>query len=167
MTRALDACFGELLRPHWPRIRDVVRRDVELRVRAMLGGGVQALLNGFCPPARWDSPVLEVAYPVDREPHLDGRGLLLVPSFFCWRRPTAIADPALPPVLVCPVPRTPLDGVRATDDGVALLLGRTRAAVLAEFAHMHDGTSSDVAEAVGISPASVSYQLGFCAKEGS
>ena len=40
-----------------------------------------------------------------RELHLDGRGLLLVPSFFCAATPVALLDPALPPVLVYPVDR--------------------------------------------------------------
>ena len=58
------------------------------------------------PAMRWNAGVLEVAhYPVSRELHLDGRGLLLVPSYFCARTPVTLLDPALPPVLVYPVDR--------------------------------------------------------------
>ncbi|KAA0940350.1 winged helix-turn-helix domain-containing protein [Streptomyces apricus] len=160
LTRALEVYFGAALQPHWSRIRALVGHDVELRTRTLLDGGTQALLDSLYPLARWDPPVLEVDYPVRRDLRLEGRGLLLVPSFFCWRRPTALADPALPPVLVYPVAKTPLDAARATGDGVVRLLGRTRAAILADVARRDGRTSSEVAEAVGIAPASVSYQMG-------
>ncbi|MFD1271279.1 hypothetical protein ACFQ51_02890 [Streptomyces kaempferi] len=58
-----------------------------MRSRALLDGGTQALLEGLRPMARWNAPVLEVNYPVERDLYLDGRGLLLVPSYFCWRLP--------------------------------------------------------------------------------
>lgn len=160
LTRALDAYFGAALRPHWSHIRAVVGNDIDLRTRTLLDGGTQALLNGLYPLARWNAPVLEVDYPVRRDLRLEGRGLLLVPSFFCWRRPTALADPALPPVLVYPVAKAPLDVARATGEGVERLLGRTRAAILADVARRDGRTSSEIAEAIGIAPASVSYQIG-------
>ncbi|KKD07691.1 winged helix-turn-helix domain-containing protein [Streptomyces sp. WM6386] len=159
LIRALDVYFGAALQPHWSRIRAVVGNDIDLRTRTLLDGGTQALLNDLYPLARWKPPVLEVDYPVRRDLRLEGRGLLLVPSFFCWRRATALADPALPPVLVYPVAKTPLDVARATGDGVGRLLGRTRAAILADVARRDGRTSSEVAEAVGIAPASVSYQM--------
>jgi len=104
--------------------------------------------------------VLEVDYPVERDLHLEGRGLLLVPSYFCWGRPTALADPGLDPVLVYPVEKLPLDIARTREDGLERLLGRTRAAVLAEVAGQSARTSSEVAEAVGIALPSVSHQIG-------
>ncbi|MFE9767674.1 ArsR/SmtB family transcription factor [Streptomyces sp. NPDC005808] len=91
---------------------------------------------------------------------LEGRGLLLVPSFFCRRRPVAPADPALDLVLVYPVEKAPLTVARATDDGVERLLGRTRSAVLAEVAGRRARTTSEVAAAVGIALPSASYQIG-------
>ncbi|MFG2312440.1 ArsR/SmtB family transcription factor [Streptomyces sp. NPDC048566] len=137
-----------------------VGNDVDLRSRTVLDGGTRALLEGLRPLARWRAPVLEVDYPTERDLHLEGRGLLLVPSFFCWRRPTALADPGLDPVLVYPVEKTPPALARTTQDGVERLLGRTRTAVLAEVAVGGSRTTSDVALAVGIAMASASYQLG-------
>ena len=59
---------------------------------------------------RWAGGELRVDYPVDQEMHLGGRGLVLVPSYFCWRYPVTLLDPDLPPVLIYPAEReqTPL-----------------------------------------------------------
>ncbi|MGW3662372.1 ArsR/SmtB family transcription factor [Streptomyces sp. NPDC005141] len=160
LAGALAASFRTLLEPYWPHIRTAVGNDVDLRSRTVLDGGTQALLEGLRPLARWRAPVLEVDYPTDRDLHLEGRGLLLVPSFFCWRRPTALADPGLDPVLVYPVAKAPLTVARNSDDGIERLLGRTRTAVLTEVAFGSARTTSEVAQAVGIAMPSVSYQIG-------
>lgn len=160
LTRALELSCKTLLEPYWPRIQTAVGNDVELRSRALLDGGTSALLNALRPHARWHAPVLEVDYPVDRELHLDGRGLLLIPSYFCWRRPTALADPTLGPVLVYPVAKQPLEIVRASRDGLERLLGRTRTVVLADLASHGARTTSEVASAANIALPSASYQLG-------
>ncbi len=75
-----------------------------------------ALLEGLRPFAHWNPPYLDVDYPVDRELRLEGRGLMLVPSYFCWRRPMALADPGLDPVLVYPVKKQPLELARAGEE---------------------------------------------------
>ncbi|MET8413727.1 helix-turn-helix domain-containing protein [Streptomyces sp. NPDC005195] len=160
LANALGIYFRGLLEPHWPHIRSAVGNDVGVRSRALLDGGTQALLEGLRPMARWNAPVLEVNYPVERDLYLEGRGLLLVPSYFCWRRPTALADPGLDPVLVYPVAKTPLAVADGTDGGVERLLGRTRAAVLTEVAGQSARTTSEVAQAVGIALPSASYQIG-------
>ncbi|SEC47373.1 DNA-binding transcriptional regulator, ArsR family [Streptomyces sp. 3213] len=160
LTRALEVSCGTLLEPYWPRVQAAVGDDVELRARALLDGGTSALLNSLRPHARWHPPVLEVDYPVNRELHLEGRGLLLVPSYFCWRRPTALADPTLGPVLVYPVAKQPLEIVRESGDGLERLLGRTRTVVLAHLARHGSRTTSEVAAAANIALPSASYQLG-------
>ncbi|MFD5759833.1 transcriptional regulator, partial [Streptomyces sp. NPDC127044] len=115
LANSLGIYFRGLLEPHWPHIRTAVGNDVGVRARALLDGGTQALLESLRPVARWSAPVLEVDYPVQRDLYLEGRGLLLVPSYFCWRRPTALADPGLDPVLVYPVANTPLSLAHSTD----------------------------------------------------
>ncbi|WP_405825944.1 winged helix-turn-helix domain-containing protein [Streptomyces sp. NBC_01390] len=163
---ALGTYFETTLRPHWPRMRAVVGADVEARTRALVDGGVQKLLDGLAPLARWRDPVLEVDYPVDRDVSLNGRGLLLVPSFFCWRRPTAPADPELPPTLVYPVAKQPWDLAQAWGTGAARLLGRTRAAILSAVARRDGRTSSDLAHAVGVAQSSISYQIAVLRESG-
>jgi DNA-binding transcriptional ArsR family regulator len=160
LTRALELSCKTLLEPYWPRIQTAVGNDVETRARTLLDGGTSALLNALRPHARWHAPVLEVDYPVDRELYLEGRGLLLVPSYFCWRRPTALADPTLGPVLVYPVAKPPLEIVRERKDGLERLLGRTRTVVLAYLARHGARTTSEVAAAANIALPSASYQLG-------
>jgi DNA-binding transcriptional ArsR family regulator len=159
LVRALEVSSQTLLEPRWGLIRRAVHDEVDLRTRILLDGGVRALLESLRPFARWNAPVLEVDYPVDRDLRLDGRGLLLLPSYFCWRRPTALADPTLGPVLVLPVTARPFDTVALSSGGLERLLGRTRATVLAQVARGRTRTTSEVAEAVGIALPSASYQL--------
>jgi DNA-binding transcriptional ArsR family regulator len=159
LVKVLEVSSRALLEPRWAHIRRAVREEVDVRSRVLLDGGVLALLESLRPLARWRAPVLEVDYPTRRDLHLEGRGLLLVPSYFCWRRPTALADPALGPVLVYPVTARPLDVVTPNEKGLDRLLGRTRAAVLGEVARGRARTTSEVATAVGIALPSASYQL--------
>ncbi|GAA3853850.1 ArsR/SmtB family transcription factor [Streptomyces sedi] len=139
--------------PVWSTVRAAVDADLAVRARRLASGGVEALLAGLRPAMRWDPPVLEVDYPVDRELRLAGRGLLLVPSFFCWRTPVMLADPGLPPVLVYPVAHAPV----TTADPAALgrLLGTTRARVLVCAAE-GGATTGELARSVGVSLGSVS-----------
>lgn len=157
---ALRDSFRVLLEPYWRQVRSAVGDDVAVRARAALGGGTGALLAGLHPFARWNPPYLDVDYPVERELRLEGRGLTLVPSYFCWRRPTALADPGLDPVLVYPVAKRPFDNVLTGEEGLERLLGRTRSAVLVEVAGHRTRTTTEVAQALGLAPASASYQIG-------
>jgi len=151
--------------PYWKRIRTAIEADRNRRARAFLNGGTEGLLASL-DSLRWESGVLEVPdYPTTRELHLDDRGLLLIPSFFCMHRPVALFDPALPPVLVYPVDR--LGGLgKPTDaaygpgqeeharEALAALLGRTRAQVLEV---VNEGCSTgEAARRLAISPAAVS-----------
>ncbi|MEU5907639.1 winged helix-turn-helix domain-containing protein [Micromonospora sp. NPDC047527] len=147
--------------PYWGQIQAAVAADRTRRARALLDGGVEGLLTSLRPAMRWEAGVLEVRdYPHSRELHLDGRGLMLVPSFFCASTPVALLDPALPPVLVYPVDR--LGGLApdnsaapgAASESLAALLGRTRAAVLQASG---DGcTTGEVARRLNISAAAAS-----------
>ncbi|MFD0068880.1 ArsR/SmtB family transcription factor [Streptomyces sp. NPDC127574] len=162
VVRALRTYFDTLLRPHLSRVRGQVGVDVGLRSESLLGGGVQGLLESLAPYARWRDPVLEVDYPVSRDVFLGGRGLLLVPSFFCWRRPTALADPDLTPTLVYPVAKPAWHLARDGGRGASRLLGRTRAAILQALAGRDScggRTSTDIARVVGIAQSSLTYQM--------
>ncbi|MGC5018421.1 ArsR/SmtB family transcription factor [Micromonospora sp. DT47] len=166
LTDSMEQYRSVAIEPYWGRIQAAVEADRARRARAMLDGGAEGLLASLRPNMRWKSGVLEVRdYPDNRELHLDGRGLLLVPSFFCARTPVALLDPALPPVLVYPVDRlgglapASVSGAGPTAEGsgreaLAALLGRTRAAVL----EASDGgcTTGEVARRLNISPAAAS-----------
>lgn len=162
LAESMEQYRSLAISPYWSRIQAAVAADRARRARALLDGGVEGLLTSLRPAMRWDNRVLEVRnYPHSRELHLDGRGLLLVPSYFCATTPVALLDPALPPVLVYPVDR--LGALVSADagaasgagrDSLAALLGRTRAAVLE--ASDEGCTTGEVARQLNISPAAAS-----------
>ncbi|MFJ3327243.1 winged helix-turn-helix domain-containing protein [Streptomyces griseus] len=134
---ALHAYQAQALLPHWRQVRADLEADRALRMRHLMDGGTEALLTGLGPGVRWQPPVLEVAYPVEQDLRLDGRGLVLQASFFCWPTPTTLADSELPPVLVHPIHHTadwaggPGATGPATERGpLGRLLGQTRADLL-------------------------------------
>jgi DNA-binding transcriptional ArsR family regulator len=146
----------------WPRVEAEVDADRAVRVRNLLSGGAEGLLRGLRPVLRWNPPVLEADYPVDRDVRPEGRGLLLIPSYFCSRNPVAYADPALPPVLVYPIEHTS----RPASDHAALgrLLGSTRARVLR---CIEQGTTTgELARRARVSPASASQHASVLREAG-
>ncbi|MFF3096603.1 ArsR/SmtB family transcription factor [Streptomyces cyaneofuscatus] len=169
----LTAYDAKFVAPYRPWIDAAVASDVAWRSRELAAGGTRALLETFRPMARWSPPVLEVTYPVDRDLHLAGRGLLLVPSYFCWRKPITLFDGDLPPVLVYPVEK-PVQLPAASGASLARLLGPTRAALLYEVAARGCATTSELALAVGCSLPNTCQQLAIlreaglaaCRKEG-
>ncbi|MET7468652.1 ArsR/SmtB family transcription factor [Micromonospora sp. NPDC005686] len=161
LTGAMARYQSLAVAPYWSRVQAAVEADRARRARAMLDGGAEGLLASLRPNMRWDSGVLEVLdYPDTRELHLDGRGLLLVPSFFCSRTPVALVDPTLPPVLVYPVDRLAgltsgsAAGEPPQGEALAALLGRTRSRVL----QAADGgcTTGEMARKLRISAAAAS-----------
>jgi DNA-binding transcriptional ArsR family regulator len=159
LGEALRLYYERILAPHWSPIHAAIDADRAIRARAFLDGGVNQVLARLHPTIRWQPPVLEVGYGPDRELHLDGRGLLLLPSFFCWRDPISLQDNNLPPVLVYPVEREPgwAAPIAGSPDGpraLAAVLGRTRAAVLRTIEA--NCTTGGLAQRLGISLASAS-----------
>ena len=156
LGRMIAGYHERALAPYWPAIRHRAVADRAVRVRALQAGGVggaQGLLDSFRPAMRWRPPVLEIpAHPVDRELHLRGRGILLVPSQFCWSRPVPLADPELPPTILYPLDRDPRwmsperygsgehGAGESPGDPLARLLGTTRATVLRAVAAVPNTT---------------------------
>ncbi|MGC9495384.1 helix-turn-helix domain-containing protein [Streptomyces sp. WG7] len=126
-----------------------------LRAREWMDGGVKAVLTGLGPWARWERPVLHVEYhpSVDRDLYLEGRGMLLVPSYFLHQRPIAFADPGLPPVLVYPLVHEP-PAPPPSRSPLTALLGPARATVLRAVAH--GATTGEIARAAGVSASAAS-----------
>ncbi|MFI8514586.1 ArsR family transcriptional regulator [Streptomyces sp. NPDC085460] len=161
LVRLLRAYHDVGIAPYAESIRSRFDAERAALGRAFLDGGVDGLLGGAGPAIRWRPPTLDVdVRAVDRELRLDGRGLTLLPTYFCWRTPTSLADPALPPVLCHPVrppaAALPPDHRWAAEPSVPLaaLLGRTRAAALCAAAG--GATTGEIARAAGVSAASAS-----------
>jgi DNA-binding transcriptional ArsR family regulator len=154
--------------PYWESIRASVRKDLQQQVSRMSGAGVDSLLSNLHPAVKWERPVLKVSGLADRDLHLQGRGLRLQPSVFCWRTPTKLHDPLLSPVLVYPI-RQAL-GVLHVSTGepssepLAALLGTTRAAALAVIADTC--TTTELARRCGISMAGASRQAAILREAG-
>ncbi|MEU2787439.1 winged helix-turn-helix domain-containing protein [Streptomyces sp. NPDC007100] len=156
LTGALRSYYENAVEPYWPRLQARIEADRAARGRALVDGGADQLLASLPPSMRWLPPVLEVDYPVDRDFFLDGRGLLLLPSYFCRRAPVTLYNPDLTPVLVYPVdhpvsrPAPPVPPAHS----LGKLVGRTRSAIL----HGVGGgcTTSELARRVDVSLASAS-----------
>jgi hypothetical protein len=149
----LHRYYRAALGPYWSRIQAQTDADRAARGRAVLHHGVDGLLHSLRPTLCWSPPVLEARYPVDRDLHLAGRGLLLVPSVFCWRTPVTLINADLSPVLVYPVTHTPgwWEDPAAHPRGstLAALLGPSRAGALRA---VEDGcTTGELARRIGIS----------------
>ncbi|WP_199563818.1 MULTISPECIES: ArsR/SmtB family transcription factor [unclassified Streptomyces] len=154
LVDALRDYHRAAVQPYWPHIQSAVGADRAIRGRALLDGGTDALLASLPPVIRWRAPVLEADYPVDRDLRLDGRGLLLQPSFFCRGTPVVLRDPLLPPVLVYPVAHPVAPAFAEPGPWLGRLLGQTRSTVLRAIG---DGcTTSELARRAGVSLASAS-----------
>lgn len=169
---ALTVYHRELVRPCLAELDEAVLAERAACGRRVLNGGVGRLLGTLSPTVRWAWPVLSTAYPSTRDLHLDGRGITLVPSFFC-AAPVTLIDPDLPPVLVYPVTadgsgggfgggpggaasRVPegVPGAGTAADRLVPVLGRTRA--LAIRALSRPCSTTELALRIGVSAASAS-----------
>lgn len=161
---ALRSYHHAAVEPYWPHIRASVEADRAVRGRALLDGGADGLLATLPPMIRWRSPVLEADYPVDRDLYLDGRGLLLQPSFFCRGTPVVYRDPALPPVLVYPVTHPGAPVFAEPGPWLGRLVGHTRSAVLQSIGN--GCTTSELARRAGVSMASASQHASVLREAG-
>ncbi|ADB34404.1 putative transcriptional regulator, ArsR family [Kribbella flavida DSM 17836] len=160
LGHALRVYHRSALAPYWASLRGAVQSDHRQRLEQLSSGGVGAVLAGIHPEARWRDQVLEIAGFQDEEVRLDGRGIRLQPSYFCWKAPTKLGDPELPPVLVFPIGNpTGLQLDRRAGDSeqsLAALLGKTRAFVLGLT--VNGCTTSELAAACKITLATASHQ---------
>ncbi|HET6703963.1 winged helix-turn-helix domain-containing protein [Amycolatopsis sp.] len=152
---ALRAAYDLLISPCLHHVRDTVAADRAARVGVLGRDGVGALLKGIPGVRRWDGELLDIAYPASRTVRLAGRGLTLVPSYFCAGSPVTLIDPELPPVLIYPaqdIVARPGDG----SAGLVALLGRTRAESLGALRVPR--TTSKLAACLGTSIGTASKQ---------
>ncbi|MFJ8390923.1 ArsR/SmtB family transcription factor [Streptomyces sp. NPDC094438] len=165
---SLDHIYAVLLSPHWAHIVGEAAADHALRMRQLLTGGVEALLTSIDPRRiRWQVPVLEVAMlsGFDGDLHLDGRGLLLVPSVFGVDTPSLDIDAEPQPVVRYPVGHGQLSSsptMFATPAQptpprpLASLMGKTRAAVLDAIVKHPSCSTKELAALTGMTSPSAS-----------
>ncbi|GAA1588814.1 winged helix-turn-helix domain-containing protein [Kribbella hippodromi] len=162
LGRAIRTYHDAAIAPYWKSIGTHVSADHAHRGEALARHGVDRLLSSLHPRVRWVAPVLQVLDMNDRDLYLDGRGIELQPSAFCWQVPTKLRDPDLKPILVYPIQHAPgilrQASVEATpsSDPLGSLLGSTRAAALE--ATVAGCTTTELAKRCKISPAAASHQ---------
>jgi DNA-binding transcriptional ArsR family regulator len=158
LTAALRTCYDRTITPYRRFIDSAVDRDRGLRVDALARGGVEGLFRSLEPMVAWSHGELCIPAHRDQELRLDGRGLVLIPSYFCVTGPLTLFDPSLPPVLIYPVGRGPEDVpglIRRGSRPLDALIGPTRAAVV-EALGTRQATTTELAVRVGIAMGSAS-----------
>ncbi|WP_235618311.1 ArsR/SmtB family transcription factor [Streptomyces sp. CB02400] len=126
--------------------------DRSLRAETLLRGGVDAMLATLVPGWRWQSPTWHIPSTCRlTDLHLDGHGLMLVPSYFAYG-PMYGRRAGEPWTLTYPLHAG--EQPTSATDTLGPLLGRTRAAVLAAL--RHPATTTETADRVGISLPSAS-----------
>jgi DNA-binding transcriptional ArsR family regulator len=142
--------FGSTLAPLWPQMQATAVADRALRAETLLRGGVDAMLATLVPGWRWEPPTWHIHSPCAlTEVHLNGRGLMLLPSYFIQ---SPMYAPGEPLTLMYPL-HSGEPSISAADM-LGPLLGRTRAAVLEAL--RHPATTTEAADRVGISLPSAS-----------
>ncbi|AUH39891.1 winged helix-turn-helix domain-containing protein [Streptomyces sp. CMB-StM0423] len=163
LADALHHLHHHLVAPDWSEIEATVAADRARQLEA-LETGLPAVLATL-EPFTWTDPVLTAPYPVDSTLHLHGRGLRLIPSYFCHTTPVALADPGLPPVVVHPVRRHPAPPATTgptprRHTALAALLGTSRARILAALTPTPaPATTGGIAARLGMPASSVSGHL--------
>ncbi|MGW3109392.1 DUF5937 family protein [Streptomyces sp. NPDC001100] len=156
LVGALRAYHRAVIAPHEEAIQERLHAERARHAHTLFRAGTEGMLNGLSPTVRWRPPVLEIdPYPDHRDVHLDGQGLLLIPSHFCWHTPVALADPGLPPVLLYPLHHRPETESHTDSPPLNVLLGPTRAAILRASAT--GSTTTEAARLAGVTPTTASH----------
>ncbi|MFF8601675.1 ArsR/SmtB family transcription factor [Streptomyces sp. NPDC015232] len=157
VRRAQRAAYEAVLAPVWPRVQDLHREAFARHALAVAEHGLAAALTSLAPGSRFDGAVWEWPSAADREVHVAGRGLVLLPSFHHPSGPLVQDLPARPVVLTFPatpgLPPVP-DEDNTPDEPLAAALGRTRAELLRLLATPH--TTTELARALHVSNATAS-----------
>ncbi|MFH7594628.1 ArsR family transcriptional regulator, partial [Streptomyces racemochromogenes] len=162
LHRAQQAAYETVLAPVWSVVQDLHREEFSRYALTVAEHGAAAGLTGLAPGSRlhegvWEWPGAAPA----REVRLDGRGLVVLPTFHHPAGPLLQDAPGRPVVLTYPAgPGLPPtaggtgDGGGASAVALAAVLGRTRLDALRLLAEPH--TTTALARALGVSNATAS-----------
>ncbi|MHB9858982.1 ArsR/SmtB family transcription factor [Streptomyces sp. YIM S03343] len=160
LADALEEVWHTLVEPDWPRLRTLLEADIAFHSRRLAEVGLGGLLPEINPRFGWRAGTLTVEFRGEHERHLDGRGLVLMPSVFIWPDVVSTFEPPWQPTLVYPARGIgglwSEQGGRAPD-ALVRLLGRGRAAVLAALDE--PATTTALAQRLELAPSSVSAHL--------
>jgi DNA-binding transcriptional ArsR family regulator len=164
--------FQVAVSPHWRRIQGLLEAERDARARVAITKGVEGLLRTLHPKVLWDNArrVLELSGQGAGDIFLDGRGILLSPSFFLPAR-TCVAVEAEQvfgsPALAFPVSAARRTGIFTTvsdEQALAALVGHTRAAVLETLTD--SCTTGELSQRLGLSMAGASQHASILRRAG-
>lgn len=157
----LRRAWDEWLKPHWPRLRDVLDADVARRSAQVAGGGLAAVLVDLSPQVHLIDGAICMTGP-DTQVDLNGRGLLLMPSGLN-RSTGAMWDPPWHPTLLYPASGR-AQPPETDPAALARLLGATRATLLAALAS--PATTSGLAARCDVALSTASDHLAVLRRSG-
>ncbi|SDI99460.1 Helix-turn-helix domain-containing protein [Nonomuraea jiangxiensis] len=165
LRQAFTAFHQAVLAPDWPRLHAQLAADVAYRARLMAQHGLDAMLATLCPPhVRWEYPHLTVTGPGAPDFALGGRGLVLVPSMFLTDGVHRQLNDRQQPMLFYPARTAGAywrdGGGRGWPDGrLAGAIGERKASVLRALADRPGCGTTDLATALGVTPATASTHV--------
>lgn len=134
LADAYEALWTEILSHDWPRFRAILQRDVAQRAGRLAAYGWAAALDDLSPHVHWrrggriEVGLRSVSGPL----RLGDRGLLFLPSAFMSSIAVYVEE-AWPYAMIYPA-RGTAAAPPAPDADLSLLIGRSRARILAELA---------------------------------
>ncbi|WP_028066945.1 ArsR/SmtB family transcription factor [Solirubrobacter soli] len=152
--------WADAVLPVWPRVRAFLDADLAYRARQLASGGPALLFSELHGLVDWSEGALRVSVPEHSATvALDGRGLVLMPSAFAATRVHVIDRPPWQPTLIYPARgiATLWEDAVVASDGLARLLGATRASVLMNLPAPRSTT--ELAERLSLSAATTSHHL--------
>lgn len=167
LAGVVRAVHDAVIAPHWPRMLGVLEADIAHRVQILADRGTETVFAGLHPDVEWSDGAVLLHKGGRRdgsvEPKdvvLDGRGLVLSPSVFCWPNSWVATRPTNAGVLRYPARgiATLWESRRPAPDALAALLGRTRAELLVRL-DAPAGTG-ELARDLGVTAGAVSQHLG-------
>src|ERR1700760_1211276 len=103
LCRALEDAYQTTLARTWPAVRDLHRAEFTRYALTSAGSGVSRALTALVPGSQLSGPgTWRLPAPYERDIHLDGRGLVLLPTFHWPGMPIAADLPGQPVLLAYP-----------------------------------------------------------------
>jgi DNA-binding transcriptional ArsR family regulator len=162
LADVLQIFWQRAVEPHWPRVRSLLEADLMYRSRRLTEGGLEKLFGDLHPSVLWEDRTLTLTEnKCDTDGSLHGQGLLLLPSAFSSARTWAMVEAEWQPTLIYPARGVGLlweSGERAAPEGLAKVMGASRAALLTDLDAPR--STSDLAERLGMTAGGVSQHLG-------
>ena len=126
LRRALEDAYQAALARTWPAVRDLHRAEFTRYALTAAGSGVSRALTALVPASQLTGPgTWQLTAPYQRDIHLDGRGLILVPTFHWTGMPLASDLPGQPVLLAYPAgPGLPVLLPGGRQDPLPAILGQ-------------------------------------------